>query len=133
MVYYELLKPSKTITGDQYQTQLMRLRRALKEKRTQYQERLDFILQHDKTRAHGARPVKTYLEPLKREVLLHPPYCPDVAPSTTICFDRSHKAWLISISALMKKLKNGSIRESPQKTHCFCEMLSDNCQKDGKK
>ena len=31
----------------------------------------------------------------------------------TICFDRWDTAWLISISALMKKSKNGSIRGSP--------------------
>ena len=46
---------------------------------------------------------------------------------TTICFDRWHTAWLISISALMKKSQNGSIRGSPQKTHWFFEMISMNC------
>ena len=29
--------------------------------------------------------------------------------------------------------KNGSIRGSPQKIHRFFEMVSNNCQKDGKK
>ena len=73
----------------------MRLSRALKEKRPQYQERHDkVILQHDNARPHVARPVKTYVK--------------------------------------MKKSKNGSIRGSPQKTHRFFEMVSDNCQKDGK-
>ena len=33
VVYYELLKPNEKITGAVYQTQLMRLCRALKEKR----------------------------------------------------------------------------------------------------
>ena len=32
VVYYELLKPTETITGDRYRTQLMRLSRALKDK-----------------------------------------------------------------------------------------------------
>ena len=36
MVYYELLKPSETITANRYQMQLMRLSRALKVKRLQY-------------------------------------------------------------------------------------------------
>ena len=103
--YYELFKPSKTITGDQYRMQLMRLSLALKEKQPQYQERHDkIILQHDNTRSHVAIPVKTYLETLKWKVLPHPPYFSNVAPSTiTICFDRWRTAWLISISALMKK------------------------------
>ena len=48
VVYYELLKPTETIIGDRYRTQLMRLSRALKDKRPQYNERHDkVILQHD--------------------------------------------------------------------------------------
>ena len=82
VVYYELLKPSETIIGDRYRMQLMRLSRTLKEKRPQHQERHDkVILQHDNARPHVARPVKTYLEMLKWEVLPHPPYSPDAAPS----------------------------------------------------
>lgn len=82
VVYYELLKPNETITGDGYRTQLMRLSRALKDKRPQYNERHDkVILQHDNARPHVAKVVNTYLETLKWEVLPHPPYSPDVAPS----------------------------------------------------
>ncbi|GFV45367.1 mariner Mos1 transposase [Trichonephila clavipes] len=44
VVYYELLKPTETITCDRYRTQSMRLSRALKDKRPQYNER------HDKNR-----------------------------------------------------------------------------------
>ncbi|KAG5314516.1 MOS1T transposase, partial [Pseudoatta argentina] len=56
--------------------------RALKDKRPQYNERHDeVILQHDNARSHVANIVNTYLETLKWEVLPHPPYSPDVAPS----------------------------------------------------
>ncbi|GFU40774.1 mariner Mos1 transposase [Trichonephila clavipes] len=66
VVYYELLKPTETITGDRYRTQLMRLSRALKDKRPQYNERHDkVILQHDNARPHVAKVVKTNLEMLK--------------------------------------------------------------------
>ena len=62
--------------------QLMRLSRALKDKRPQYNERHDkVILQLDNARFHVAKVVKTYLETLKWEVLPHPPYSPDAAPS----------------------------------------------------
>ena len=82
VVYYELLKPNETISGDVYRRQLMRLSRALREKRPQYADRHDkVILQHDNARPHVAAPVKTYLETLKWEVLPHPPYSPDLAPS----------------------------------------------------
>jgi len=48
VVYYELLKQSEIITGDLYGKQLMRLSRALKDKRLQYNKRQDkVILQHD--------------------------------------------------------------------------------------
>ncbi|GFW64083.1 mariner Mos1 transposase [Trichonephila clavipes] len=103
VVYYELLKPTETITGDHYRTQLMRLSRALKDKRPQYNERHDkVILQHDNARPHVEKVVKTYLETLKWEVLPHPLlYSPDLAPSDYHLF-RS-MAWLTSTSGLMKK------------------------------
>ncbi|KAG5321058.1 MOS1T transposase, partial [Pseudoatta argentina] len=39
------------------------------------------ILLHDNARPHVAKPVKTYQETLKWEVLTHPLYSPDIAPS----------------------------------------------------
>jgi len=63
IVYYELLRPNETITGDQLQ--LMRLSQALKEKWSQYEPRHTVILQHDNARLHVAQAVKTYLEMLK--------------------------------------------------------------------
>ncbi|EGI63035.1 Mariner Mos1 transposase, partial [Acromyrmex echinatior] len=39
------------------------------------------ILLHDDARPHVVKPVKKYLEGVKWEILLHPPYSPDIAPS----------------------------------------------------
>lgn len=87
VIYYELLKPNETITGERYRLQLMRLSRALREKRPQYEQRHEkVILQHDNARPNVAKPVKTYLETLKWEVLPHPPYSPDIAPSDYYLF-----------------------------------------------
>ena len=73
VVYYELLKPNETITGDRYRKQLMSLSRALKEKQPQYQERHDKVIpQHENARPHVTRTVKTYLETLKWEVFTPP-------------------------------------------------------------
>ena len=44
------------------------------------------ILQHDNARPHVAKPVKTYLETLKWEVLPHPTYSPDITPSDYYLF-----------------------------------------------
>ena len=74
-----LVKPSQE---NRYRTPLVRLSRALKEKRPQYKERHDkIILHHDNAQPHVARPVKTYLETLKWEVFPEPPYSLDVASS----------------------------------------------------
>ena len=82
VIYYELLKPNGNITGERYQTQLMRLSRSLREKRPRYEQRhAKVILEHDNTRPRLAKPVKTSLETLKWGVLSHPPYSPDIAPS----------------------------------------------------
>ncbi|EGI68253.1 Mariner Mos1 transposase [Acromyrmex echinatior] len=60
----------------------MRLSRALKEKRAHYYPRHDkIILLHNNAQSHVAAPVKTYMEALNWEVLPHPPYSPDIAPS----------------------------------------------------
>lgn len=62
-LYYELLKSGQTITGDLYRTQLIRLKRAIIEKRPEYANRHEAIIfQHDNARPHVARPVKNYLE-----------------------------------------------------------------------
>ena len=59
----------------------MRLSRALREKRPQYEQRLEkVILHHDNARPYVTKSVKTYLETLKCKVLPHPPYSPDIAP-----------------------------------------------------
>ena len=87
VIYYELLKLNETITGERYRTQLMRLSRALCENRPQYEQRHEeVILQLDNARPHVVKPVKTYLETLKWEVLSHPPYSPDIAPSAYYLF-----------------------------------------------
>jgi len=75
LVFYELLKPSDSITGDRYRLQLIRLSRALREKRPEYEQRHDkVILLHDNIRLHVAKVIKKYLETFKWDVLLHPPY-----------------------------------------------------------
>ena len=64
VVYYELLKPTETITGDWYRTQLMRKTNG---RNTTRHDKV--ILQHDNAGPHVAKVVKTYLETLKWEVL----------------------------------------------------------------
>nr|CCC86608.1 transposase [Tapinoma nigerrimum] len=82
VVYYELLKPGETVNTDRYRQQMINLNCALIERRPQYAQRHDkVILQHDNAPSHTAKPVKEMLKSLGWEVLSHPPYSPDLAPS----------------------------------------------------
>lgn len=82
VIYWELLKPNETITGEVYRRQLMRLKEAMQRERPIFRNRHDkIILQHDNARPHVAAVVKTYLEGQNWEALPHPPYSPDIAPS----------------------------------------------------
>lgn len=82
VLYYELLKPGQTITAERYREQLMALNRSIKNKRPEWATRHGkVVLLHDNARPHVAKPVKDTLEVLGWDVLPHPPYSPDVAPS----------------------------------------------------
>lgn len=39
------------------------------------------IIQHESAQPHSVKPVKNYLDTVKREVLPHETYSPDIAPS----------------------------------------------------
>ena len=63
VLYYELLKPGETINAERYRTQLIRLKRAIAEKRPKHATRHEaIILHHDNARPHVSIPVKNYLE-----------------------------------------------------------------------
>ena len=88
----------------------MRLSRALCEKRAQYEQTHEkVILQHENARPHVVKPVETYLETLKWEVLPHPTYSPDIAPLIITCSGQWNMVWLISSSAHIKTSKGGLI------------------------
>ena len=72
LLYYELLKPRETINGERYRTQLIRLKRAIAEKRPEYATRHEaIIIHHDNARPYVAIPV-IYLENSGWKVLPHP-------------------------------------------------------------
>ena len=82
VLYYKLLKPGETINRERYRTRLIRLKRAIAEKRPEYAARHEAIIfHHDNAPPHVTIPVKKYLENSGWEVLLYSPYSPDLAPS----------------------------------------------------
>ena len=80
ILYYELLKPGETVTGERYKEQLIKLNREITIKRPEWTTRHEHpILLH--ARPHVGKEVKEVLNELNWEVLPHPPYSPDIAPS----------------------------------------------------
>jgi len=79
-----LLKPGDSITGDRYRLQLIHLNRALREKRSEYEQRHDkVILLHDNARLHVIKVIKKYSETLKWD-LSYPLYSLDIGRSDTL-------------------------------------------------
>ena len=78
VIWYELLPTNVTVTAVLYCTQLERLAIELKKKRPE-QEKVLFL--HDNARPHVAKITSEKLQQLGWEVLPHPPYSPDLAPS----------------------------------------------------
>ncbi|UYV64389.1 B52 [Cordylochernes scorpioides] len=65
-----------------YEQQMHSLREALNEIRSELREKHNkLILQHDNAPAHNATVVKNTIKDLGWELLPHPPYSPDLAPS----------------------------------------------------
>ena len=82
VVYFELLKPSETVNTDRYRQQIINLNHALIENRPEWARRHGkVILQHGNASSHTAKVVKNTLKALNWEILSHPPYSPDLAPS----------------------------------------------------
>lgn len=132
MIYYELLKPGKTVNSERYRQQMIDLNQALREKRPEYKKRQHkVILLHDNAPSHRAKTAKETIEAFSWEILSHAAYSPDLAPSDYYLF-ASMGHLLSSASHLTKMYENGSTTGLPQKRKSFFGAASTNCQRDGK-
>ena len=75
VIYYELLKPGETVNAHRYHQQLIKLHRALREKRHYRKKHDKLIFLHDNALSYTSTMVdQNYLETLNWEVLSHPAY-----------------------------------------------------------
>lgn len=86
VVFREFMGINTTVNADKYCEQLLNVRRALIEKRPALINRNKVVFQHDNARPHVANKTRDLLKTLGWQVLPHPPYSPDVAPSDYYLF-----------------------------------------------
>ena len=79
IIHYELLEQNQTVNAELYVQQMERLNMAIQEKRPNRQHGV--LLLHDNTRPHIANMTKEAIQTHGWEVLPHPPYSPDLAPT----------------------------------------------------
>ncbi|XP_029653867.1 histone-lysine N-methyltransferase SETMAR-like [Octopus sinensis] len=81
VIHYEMLDNNQTINANLYCEQLRHLETVLSQKQASLVNRKGVTSHHDNVRPHTAQLTKTLLEELGWEILSHPPYSPDLAPS----------------------------------------------------
>ena len=81
VLYHELLPENQTINSNKYCSQLDQLKAALDEKRPELVNRKCIIFHQHNTRPHVSLMTRQKLLQLGWEVLIHPPYSPDIASS----------------------------------------------------
>ena len=86
VVFFELLPKDQTINSDVYCRRLNKLITAIKEKRLELVNRKGVIFYHDKAAPHTSLATHQKLLRIGWEVMLHPPYSPDLATSDFYLF-----------------------------------------------
>lgn len=81
IIHFELLPKNSTITAAFYAQQLVRVHKALVHKHPALVTRKGIVFLHDNARPHVAKLSRDKIKELGWEVLPHPPYSPDIAPS----------------------------------------------------
>ena len=81
VLHYELLPENQTINSNKYCSQVDQLKAALDEKRPDLVNRKRIIFHQDNAILHVSLMTRQKLLQLGWEVLIHPPYSSDIAPS----------------------------------------------------
>ena len=134
VLYYELLKLGETINGERYRTQLIRLKRAIAEKRPEYATRHEAIIcHHDNARPLVAIPVRTIWKKVNGKFYPTRLIAQTLPLLTTICSGRCRTPSLEYGSHQNRVSKIVLIHSWPPIRRSSFGMEFTNCQKDGKK
>lgn len=86
IIYFELLPRNKTINSAVYIQQLSKLNIEIIKTRPELANRKGVVFLHDNATPHTSLAARQKLLELKWDVLLHPPYSPDLAPTDYYLF-----------------------------------------------
>jgi len=121
IVHHEVLQRGQTINSELYCQQLTRLQRSLKIKRPELINRKGVVFHHDNARPHTSLMTRQKMKALGWDVLMHPPYSPDLAPSDYHLF-RSLQNSLNGLKLASKEACENHLVEffdqKPQKFYC---------------
>ena len=81
IIHFELVPDGRTINAELYSTQLERVHTVLCERFPELVNRKRVLFQQDNAKPHTAARTQQKIEELEWELLPHPAYSPDVAPS----------------------------------------------------
>ena len=125
-IHYELLKPNEKLNSEKYCQQLDNLKTAVRKKRPAMLNRKDMILHHDNVRPHAALGTRQKIAEVGWEILSHPPYSSDIAPSDYHLFLSLQN--FLAKNSKMKKMSNKHwFNFSHQKMKHFSKMEYTNC------
>jgi len=129
IVHYELLSFNQTINSELYCEQLQRLQQAIERKQPELINRRDVVFHHDNARPHTSLMTRRELD---WEVLMHPPYSPNIAPSDYHLF-RSLQNSLNSVKLALKEVCENHLKQFfDQKPQKFYRDELWLCPKNGK-
>ncbi|GFV50552.1 histone-lysine N-methyltransferase SETMAR [Trichonephila clavipes] len=86
IIYYELLPYVQTLNPDLYCQQMDRLKPVIDQKRPELANRRGVVFHQDNARPHTFVLNRQKIWELGWEILMHPPYSPDLAPSDYYLF-----------------------------------------------
>ena len=134
LVYYELLQPGETVSQTRYQQQMRALTAVLVEKRPEWRGRHEGKIQlHDNAPAHRTTATQEVLSELKWEVLPHPLYSPDLAPSDYHLFASMGHALSDLRFANFEEVRKWVENWFSSKPEEFFAGDYENCLKDGRR
>ncbi|KFD62063.1 hypothetical protein M514_25782 [Trichuris suis] len=105
VILTDFLEGERAVTASSYKAVLRKLKTALARKR-RAKLHLGVLFHHDNAPAHSSWTVKTVLREFRWEVIPHPPYSPDLAPSDFFLFPK------------LKKHLKGTLFESMDDAKC---------------